>query len=98
MGRERCIESAENESEPFRMFGLNSLSKVSEKQKFRKNRCLRKEHPVWILARSANMFFPVLKNNSRPLCLKLRIIIQYNNRATVTRNVTILNSRIKYFA
>nr|VFK07635.1 MAG: hypothetical protein BECKLPF1236A_GA0070988_1001016 [Candidatus Kentron sp. LPFa]VFK23806.1 MAG: hypothetical protein BECKLPF1236C_GA0070990_100083 [Candidatus Kentron sp. LPFa] len=30
--------------------------KVSEKQKFRKNRCLCKEHSVWILARSANMF------------------------------------------
>ena len=29
---------------------------VSEKQKLRKNYCPCKEHPVWILARSANMF------------------------------------------
>jgi len=30
--------------------------KVSEKQKSRKNRCPRKEHPVWILLLRANMF------------------------------------------
>jgi len=30
---------------------------VSEKQKSGKNRYPRKEHPVWILARSANMFY-----------------------------------------
>nr|VFK66399.1 MAG: hypothetical protein BECKUNK1418G_GA0071005_10918 [Candidatus Kentron sp. UNK]VFK71439.1 MAG: hypothetical protein BECKUNK1418H_GA0071006_10668 [Candidatus Kentron sp. UNK] len=30
------------------------------KIKIPKNRCLRKEHPVWILARSANMFVEVI--------------------------------------
>nr|VFK66623.1 MAG: hypothetical protein BECKUNK1418G_GA0071005_110016 [Candidatus Kentron sp. UNK]VFK72112.1 MAG: hypothetical protein BECKUNK1418H_GA0071006_109616 [Candidatus Kentron sp. UNK] len=34
---------------------MNKFS-VSEKQKFRKNRRLRKEHPVWILLLRANMF------------------------------------------
>lgn len=35
MGRERCIKSAENESEPFRMFGLNSLFISSPEEQFK---------------------------------------------------------------
>jgi len=33
------------------------LPGATEKQKSRKNRCPRKEHPVWILLLRANLFF-----------------------------------------
>nr|VFK43259.1 MAG: hypothetical protein BECKTC1821D_GA0114238_101622 [Candidatus Kentron sp. TC] len=53
---------------------LHCFFKVSEKQKFRKNRYPRKEHPVWILARSANMFPVIFENplESEKELLRLR--------------------------